>query len=708
MKKPYQGRSFELPKISKVKDDARAVPGRIASEGGAARVRMGAKVNGGSPAITANGESDPTTPEPLGGSGSLSPHAGESNRLRSHNVQGLDYPVKKDHKSFLQNLFGTVTFRMLEWLTPSSLESLISPESDDRHLREGVGIWNTSTALSRSSLHSSTARAAPHGGANGVVINGDSSEHVRELPQTAAVVSNGTPQSTVDGNPRLMSNKTTVEEAQKQALKLGSSRRSCSTNHVGSDCDTEVTSRCANGSTDTEPKDIAAITGYHSIASSRHGHDITKQKGTEKQAVFTKQSRSRTASIIAPSIRVDASTIKSPTVSLRNVNHGFEPRRQHGSPEKSGDLPGSTDKQFPPNGIRTPNPTNATEVAYTTRQRDAAQSLSVIPPRIISSFAKYFCDIQDVPLQALYVPDHLRKRLQSYTSNQNNNIQWQLFLHQSLFYVLSSPESLLKSFEVGDSDAIVHPHIIWDGMQQIIRISKPIALDSLWIAAAALYEHPHELWSTYDWPEKSGWRRNVSRKEYTNAQMANLVAILFCGLVALLPSGFSREEIESVITSRSRGWSGHDTRRCALSLDDAFSNELALRFARRLFAAIPAGRLYQEILKVNVSGDGHKPQTPDILNTALDTLTRFDPGLHTKSAMYLDKDVSMDENVHLRKHFVILLLEWARTLLLKEWNGQAEVPSNGAFGGALALLSALCKLWYSIGLSPLIMVRPTS
>jgi hypothetical protein len=39
----------------------------------------------------------------------------------------------------------------------------------------------------------------------------------------------------------------------------------------------------------------------------------------------------------------------------------------------------------------------------------------------------------------------------------------------------------------------------------------------------------------------------------------------------------------------------------------------------------------------------------------------------------------------------ILLLDWARAVMLNDWNGSPEVPGDGPFGGALALIEAICK-----------------
>lgn len=40
------------------------------------------------------------------------------------------------------------------------------------------------------------------------------------------------------------------------------------------------------------------------------------------------------------------------------------------------------------------------------------------------------------------------------------------------------------------------------------------------------------------------------------------------------------------------------------------------------------------------------------------------------------------------------MVEWARTVVLQEWKGEAEVHKDGVVGGALAFMSAMCRSLY--------------
>jgi hypothetical protein len=44
-------------------------------------------------------------------------------------LSALEEPTNTDPRSFVQNVFGTVAFRMLEWLTPRNLDLLVQSQS---------------------------------------------------------------------------------------------------------------------------------------------------------------------------------------------------------------------------------------------------------------------------------------------------------------------------------------------------------------------------------------------------------------------------------------------------------------------------------------------------------------------------------------------------------------------------------------------------
>lgn len=75
-------------------------------------------------------------------------------------------------------------------------------------------------------------------------------------------------------------------------------------------------------------------------------------------------------------------------------------------------------------------------------------------------------------------------------------------------------------------------------------------------------------------------------------------------------------------------------------------------------------------------------ENPDVLDIML---SHLEPGRE----QHPSSDFSFKEREIHEKRVPILLLDWARTIMLDEWQGRPDVPGDGAFGGALALVAAM-------------------
>jgi hypothetical protein len=122
-----------------------------------------------------------------------------------------------------------------------------------------------------------------------------------------------------------------------------------------------------------------------------------------------------------------------------------------------------------------------------------------------------------------------------------------------------------------------------------------------------------------------------------------------------------------------------------LQYEDSFTNELAVRLARRIFSAIPVRRRFTELLGLQADVPSEENQEADILETILGSLKFLDLGT-SPTLNFPDSERDLHE-----KRVPTLILDWARTVMLREWEGSAEVPSDGPFGGALATMAAICK-----------------
>jgi hypothetical protein len=244
-------------------------------------------------------------------------------------------------------------------------------------------------------------------------------------------------------------------------------------------------------------------------------------------------------------------------------------------------------------------------------------------------------------------------------------------------------------------------YTVWNSIRPLIWTDLPLAFNSLWIAAADLYIPPRELWPIYDWPKRFRIRESNENVDYTTDEAASLISIYLHALIANSVSpNTTYDQFEAIPRYRSHGRSvvhgrqSSDAIEVSLDSNDVISDELALRLARRVFAAIPARRQFEEILRLNSSEIPSKPSSSDILDTVLAHFSFSDWALQQPSPSNLN-DSPIDRDMYERR-LPVLLIEWARTVMLQDWTGQAEVAADGSFGGALSLMSAICKSWIYI------------
>ncbi|KAK6702777.1 hypothetical protein SNK04_012677 [Fusarium graminearum] len=82
-------------------------------------------------------------------------------------VRVIEGPVNKDHRSFAANLFGTVTFKMIEWLTPSSMAAMSGKlgnfeVSDLKSSATDLDTLQESSSLTSTSTDLETQKTLPH------------------------------------------------------------------------------------------------------------------------------------------------------------------------------------------------------------------------------------------------------------------------------------------------------------------------------------------------------------------------------------------------------------------------------------------------------------------------------------------------------------------------------------------------------------------
>ena len=126
-----------------------------------------------------------------------------------------------------------------------------------------------------------------------------------------------------------------------------------------------------------------------------------------------------------------------------------------------------------------------------------------------------------------------------------------------------------------------------------------------------------------------------------------------------------------------------------LEITDAFESEPALRLAERLVRGVAARRCFSEISQT-LSGDDDKsgptfPLTNIIIRhlCVAERQAAFD-GSSTK----FDGDPGWTVPT--------TTLEWLRTIIMKRWNGKAEVHRWSSVGGAIEFMADLCSFVHLI------------
>lgn len=255
--------------------------------------------------------------------------------------------------------------------------------------------------------------------------------------------------------------------------------------------------------------------------------------------------------------------------------------------------------------------------------------------------------------------------------------QWKTFNEQTIFHVLSNPRSLVSSFT--RDEKLYDSHTLWYCMRRLTRVAPSLVFHSLWMAAESLFAPPRSMDT-----------RNTSkkRKPLSNHDAGCVMSICLHALVAAAPTAPDSRTLYEMSRIRANGLvlpgNGVTARQppaMCLDYDDIFSNDLALRLARRLFCAVAARHIFADV----TDDSRQRSRDIDVLQPLLDQLDL----LSTASVRILE--FAQSERLLHETRVPTLLLDWARVVLLDGWDGQAEFTSDSAFGGALSLVSTMCK-----------------
>jgi len=615
----------------------------------------------------------------------------------------LEEPTQTDHRSFVQNVFGTVAFKMLEWLTPKNLDRLARSEDKNTMMDEVSLVENL-----------------PMDGAN--ETKGDA-----EKGRTAAVeVFAPVQETTLVESQRL---ETPVEACNESLDTPVGHLKEQNPKHISS-CESPLMA-VPVPPTPTKPVSVPPVeanrlddySGQPKRPSSLRqktdpldpiSKDVMNKMTSEPTSdVKTPRSSHGTA---MPRRKMSKPLIKSPQLQMADVAptlHDLKylpPTRSlesespslkdddsevaHGD-QVTGNIPQSILKE-----TRTPD-------HVLERQASWPQSLSYLSIETIQLLCdilqidgtseKHFLQPQTIDAGLLArqknaVPlfrDISRRGSAAITSSAKQ--EWRSFIEQSFFYVLSRPAPLLKTFS--DEEArLFDTQTIWYLMLRMTRVAPSLVFDSLWNLAGTLFKPPQKLESAYEWAKELQSQDVSSQEALSNHEAAQIINICLHALVAAAPLTYDARQLANMSRIRSYGLaiaardeSSLEPSALCLQYEDAFTNDLAVRLARRIFAAISTRRRFTELLNLQIDFQKDERPQPDVLETVLGTLKFLD----MDSPPLLDFE---DDERDLHENRVpTLMLDWARTVMLQGWEGAAEVPSDGPFGGALATMAAICK-----------------
>jgi hypothetical protein len=622
----------------------------------------------------------------------------EAKDKRTSNVHDLDEHLTIDHRSFVQNVFGTVAFKMLEWLTPRNLRILARSEVKDNVPGEECTI---SSALSQppsaiqNAIPDTSAKVERRGDAPEAPLDAQSEVHDNKpaygsIPMSQRVTSSksvaavtGETKATAFVDPRPVSSPTTTPVPIPNHRKWPEPTES------------QLPKGILNVS--TSPKAAETVSDIR---------PLSRDRSNSKP----KRRMSRPSMVTSPTMRV-GQLAPVHTLQAQPIRETASTKPKAHDTHESDKLSSKDDRHEAPEvgkTLRSPSKETSETIQRPPLKNVALpQSLS----RLSIEAIEFICDILQLHntcenhfLQPRKIDESLKRgqnhavhlkrasgHLGSSSYPTSLKCQWRSFIEQGFFDTLCKPESLLHSFR-NEEKSLFDTQTLWYLMLRMTRVAPSLVFDSLWNAAGTLFRPPEKLESTYDWAKETASPGAVSNKAVSSIDAAQIINICLHALIAAAPLVSDARQLANMSRIRSYGLTtlGREQSPAlepvalCLHYDDAFTNDLALRLARRLFAAVPTRRRYAELLELQQDIRRGEKREPDILETILDTLKY--PDLDKSTMLNFPND---ERELH-EKRVPTLILDWARTVMLQDWEASAEVPSDGSFGGALAIISAIC------------------
>lgn len=297
------------------------------------------------------------------------------------------------------------------------------------------------------------------------------------------------------------------------------------------------------------------------------------------------------------------------------------------------------------------------------------------------------------------------------------------FVAQSVFYGLNNSRQLRKSFRRKRSSQ--HSQNPTEGitvdlqtLESTLRKLQAICpcdlvLNSLWNSLEQLFIPPRDMPMAFRASRRVSYIQpetllvgasppSTPDEPLSDADAAHMLTVVFFALITFLPKvdgqtwrGIQQiREAGTVLPEAQMQKLNAKSTALVLDVTDKLEHDLALRLVHRLVRALTARLAFYEISKAKTlpSVDVKKRRDKSVLDLLFDNLREHHESLKQKADTG-GETVPLDTPVA-----AAMIVEWIRTLFLKEWDGKPEILRSEAAGGAIQILSSMYKNRQRLGL----------
>ncbi|KAL9000721.1 MAG: hypothetical protein Q9169_000757 [Polycauliona sp. 2 TL-2023] len=288
------------------------------------------------------------------------------------------------------------------------------------------------------------------------------------------------------------------------------------------------------------------------------------------------------------------------------------------------------------------------------------------------------------------------------------------FFHQSLVHVLSSLPALSASFThevIREGDLLNVSDSFSDMVQTFSWLQKlegypPVILPSLLRAADMFHasllaiEQPRDKTDTSRQPSNYDGPLKVVQKSSLDIESLHLASIIFAALVAVIPP-CTKQVWSGVHKCHNAGvklWGKDETPATIRSLEsvlDAFENSMALDLLAKLVHIFSSSVLVISMTQKEALKNG----PPDAYHRILEPVVQWILGnlreegvvmtacSNDKAKLHWRYDLpSLEQNETDGLPYPCVMIEWLKVLVMKRWDGRADVPLSSTAGNALEVL----------------------